>query len=744
MSMEGVRPPIGLLVGLMLLFAAACSGADTEGSIEPAPHSPPASAGPERAEFEAIAERLGASLNEYVGRGHLPKLEQFLQRPELTPEQRVALLIDLGWHQLRVGRVDQAVVNLEQATSEAEGLELPEQMKLQMQYTQGLAYLRQAEIQNCILRHNRDCCIFPLKGGGRHTEDEPARLARATFTAFLEHRPQDRTVPWLLNVLSMAVGDYPAAVPEAHRIPPEAFESEYRVERFLDVAPALKVDTFNQCGGVIAEDFDGDGLIDIATSTFDPGGSLTYYRNVGDGRFEDRSVAAGLQGQLGGLNVVGADYDNDHDVDILVLRGAWLRNQGRIRNSLLRNEGGGTFRDVTRAAGLAAPAHPTQAAAWGDFDNDGDLDLYIANESPQEDRRRHPSQLFRNNGDGTFTDVAEAAGVANHGYGKGVTAGDYDNDGDLDIYASNIGPNRLYRNEGEMKFVDVAPELGMTQPDRRSFATWFFDYDNDGWLDLFVAAYDATIGDVAADTIGKPFEATPPRLYRNNGDGTFRDVATEVGLNHAYLPMGANFGDIDNDGWLDIYLSTGDPGYETLMPNVMLRNDAGRRFQNVTTSEGPGHLQKGHGVAFADLDNDGDQDLYHQLGGFFPGDKFHNSLFANPGQGNRSVTVKLRGSSSNAAAVGARLKLVLATPGGPREVHRAVGAVSSFGGSPLRQEIGLGDATSIERLEVVWPTSGTRQLFEDVPMESMIRIVEGRDDYETIEPRSFDLLVGVR
>src|SRR6185295_5422391 len=238
-----------------------------------------------------------------------------------------------------------------------------------------------------------------------------------------------------------------------------------------------------------------------------------------------------------------------------------------------------------------------------------------------------PAQLYRNAGDGTFQDVARRAGVTNDRYAKGVAAGDFDNDGDLDLYVSNIGKNRLYRNDGNATFTDVAEAAGVTEPSGRSFAAWFFDYDNDGWLDLFVGAFDARVEDVAADYLGLPGQAHSPKLYHNERNGKFTDVAARMGLDHAWLPMGANFGDLDNDGWLDIYLATGDPDFQTLMPNVALRNDGGRRFQDVTTSAGLGHLQKGHGVAFADLDNDGDQDIYHQLGGFYPGDRFANALF---------------------------------------------------------------------------------------------------------------------
>ena len=189
------------------------------------------------------------------------------------------------------------------------------------------------------------------------------------------------------------------------------------------------------CGGAIVEDFDGDGLLDIVSSTFDIEGPLKYFRNQGDGTFEDRAAVSRLDDQLGGLNCVAADYDNDGDVDILVLRGAWLLHDGRIRNSLLRNEGDGTFFDVTSAAGLAGPAAPTQAAVWGDFDLDGDLDLYVGNETfGRGSSFDNPSQLFENLGDGTFRDIAPKAGVTNDIFSKGVTAGDDDNDGDPDLY----------------------------------------------------------------------------------------------------------------------------------------------------------------------------------------------------------------------------------------------------------------------------------------------------------------------
>ena len=684
---------------------------------------------PQKTEFLRIADRLDASVNPFVGRQQLAKVQQQLNQPGLPIQQAALLHHHLWWHQLRLGELEAATTTIQSITDMAEAQpNLPPEVLGKLHQNRALTFLRQAEITNCIQQHNRDCCIFPLQAGGVHSTKEPAIQARDDLFAKLKLNPEDLEAVWLLNLVSMAIGDYPDAVPEPFRIPPQAFQSEYDIKRFKDIAPALGIDTFNLCGGVIVDDMDNDGKLDIVTSTFDLRGPLTYYHNSKEGGFDDLSTESRLDDQLGGLNCIGADYDNDGDQDILVLRGAWLLDDGQIRNSLLRNNGDGTFTDVTRAAGLAEPAFPTQAAAWGDFDNDGDLDLYVGNESRLRGPSRrgdYPSQLFRNNGDGTFTDIALQAGVTNDRYAKGVTAGDYDNDGDLDIYVSNAGINRLYRNNGDGTFTDVALQLDVHEPQEASFATWFFDYNNDGWLDLFVAAYDCSLADITADYLGQEHKGVLPCLYENDGQGGFKNVATDRGLNHPYLPMGANFGDLDNDGFLDIYLTTGRPNFKTLVPNVMLRNDAGSRYQDVTTSGGFGHLQKGHGVAFADIDNDGDQDIYHQLGGFYPGDRYHNVLFENPGHGNHFLFVRTVGSTSNRSGMGARIRVTVRTASGQQTFHRAVGSVSSFGGSPLRQEIGLGQAEAIEHVEIHWPASDTTQTLRDVPLDAMIRVTEG-------------------
>ena len=230
-----------------------------------------------------------------------------------------------------------------------------------------------------------------------------------------------------------------------------------------------------------------------------------------------------------------------------------------------------------------------------------------------------------------------------------------------------------------------------------------------------------------------------PRLYLGDGQGGFREVAVQYGIGQATLPMGSNFGDLDNDGYLDYFLGTGYPGYEALLPNVMYRSVGGERFTNVTYAGGFGHLAKGHAVAFADIDNDGDQDVFEQLGGFYPQDAYFNALYENPGFGNHWIAIKLVGTQSNRAAIGARIRLEVESDGLRRSIYRHVGSGSSFGANPLRAEVGLGAASSVDLLEIYWPTSGQTQIFHDVLADRFIRITESTDRIEEMARRSFEL-----
>lgn len=591
----------------------------------------------------------------------------------------------------------------------------------------GVAAMRKGENENCLVNPSAERCLFPLRPGGHHHASAGAEAALGYFAEVLQAQPENIEVRWLLNLAAMLLGRFPDAVPERYRIPARALEPEGKMLRFTDVARSAGLGRPGIAGGTIVEDMDNDGLLDVVFSSVDYCEPLRLFRNLGNGRFEERTEAAGLSGQLGGLNLTSTDYNNDGWADIFVLRGGW---EIAMRNSLLRNNGDGTFTDVTREAGLSSGDHSSHHASWADFDNDGWLDVFVGHELT-------PSQLFRNRHDGTFEDVTARAGVGASAFTKGTAAGDYDGDGDIDLYVSNMwGDNSLYRNNGDGTFTDVAKTVGVHGP-FASFPTWFFDYDNDGRLDLFVSSYPTSLEEFARHYFGERTSAETLTLYRNLGDGRFENVSERVGLARAVPSMGSNFGDLDNDGFLDMYLGTGSPSYAALLPNLMFRNDGGRRFLDVTAGTATGHLQKGHGVAFADLDNDGDQDVVMNVGGAVPGDRYDEALFRNPGGfRNHWLVVRLVGERSNRPGLGARITARL--PGGALRM-REVTTGGSFGASSFAQHIGLGDASVVEELIVEWPASEIVQRFERVPADRAIEIQEGAREWKELPRRPFTI-----
>ncbi len=659
-----------------------------------------------------------------------------------SPQAHVETNFHLGVAELFLGNEREAIKRLSEAdelVSKMRGA--PPEVVNPLKFRLGVAYLRLGETENCRQHHSAESCILPIRGGGIHTLREGSTKALEYFGAVLRNAPAESQLYfealWLLNIAHMTLGQYPDAVPEQYIIPPQAFEAEEDFPRFVDIATPLGIDTVSLSGGAVGDDFDGDHYIDLLVSTSDAAGEMRFFRNSGDGTFVERTAEAGLNGLRGGLNMVQADYDNDGDVDVLVLRGAWFGAAGQHPNSLLRNEGDGAFVDVTFAAGLGQEHYPTQTATWADYDNDGDVDVYIGNESTDEFFA--PSQLFRNEGDGTFVDVTATAGVMNDQFTKAVVWGDYNHDRWPDLYVSNLGgPNRLYRNNGDGTFADVAAAVGVARP-LQSFPAWFWDYDNDGALDLFVAAYAAGVGEVAASYLGRPFkmERTRMRLYRGDGSGGLTEVGKEQNLLRPTKPMGANFGDIDNDGYLDFYLGTGDTDFNYLMPNLFYRNGGGRGFTDVTMAGGFGQLQKGHSVVFADFDNDGDQDVFAQTGGAYLGDRYNDGFYENPGFGSRWLAVKAVGTRSNRAAIGVRLRVDISEGGARRAVYKYVNSGGSFGANSLRQTIGLGEAERIERLEVYWPTTDLTQVFTGVPLDAFIEVVEGRENFTVLNLQPF-------
>jgi len=664
------------------------------------------------------------------------KYDQLRLNSPATREQalrKVSLEQSIGFLYMYEGKFLEAASWLERALETSRFPDVPTAIRKRLRAVLGIIAMRRGEIENCLECVGPSSCIFPIAHEAVHRNQAGSREAIKHFTAYLDESPRDLRVLWLLNIAYMTLGEYPEKVPPKYLIPIERFRSAMDVGRFENVAwrAGLGARGPNLAGGSIFDDFTGDGLPDLFTTSLDADLGASFFLNRGDGTFEDRSASAGLGDQVYALNVTRADFDNDGDLDVLLLRGGWEKP---MRLSLLKNNGSGVFDDVTVASGLAEPI-ASESAAWGDYDNDGWVDLFVCGEylppggDPSSDLGdpRNRCRLYRNQGDGTFRNVAPSAGITDERCAKGSAWGDYDGDGRLDLFVSNMGQEcRLYHNQGDGTFHDVAPELGVTGPSF-SFACWFWDYDNDGLLDLYVNDYRARVAEVLCSTLGLKIEGSSrPHLYHNLGSGTFREVSREVGLDRAMAPMGANFGDVDNDGFLDIYLGTGDMSYEGLDVNLMFKNVEGRHFADVTTSSGTGHLQKGHGVSFADWDCDGDLDLFVELGGATPGDQAYNALFQNPGHGRHWLKVKLVGTKTNRAALGSRIRVDFkSSDGQTRSIHRTVGNNSSFGGNSLVEMIGLGDANRVAELTISWPTSKTTQSFRDLAANQTFEITEG-------------------
>jgi hypothetical protein len=600
-----------------------------------------------------------------------------------------------------------------------------------------LAYLRLGERNNCIANHSMESCIFPIRGSGIYMDPSASRKSIALYSDILTQFPDDLDARWLINLAYMTIGEYPAKVPAAWLIPGlDTDTSSFKVKPFEDIAGSLHLNSFrNMSGGSIVDDFNNDGYLDIVTSSMGLDESIHYFQNNKDGTFKDVSEASGLSKIKGGLNIMQADYNNDGYVDILVLRGAWMQEFGKQPSSLLRNNGNGTFTDVTLESGLVTFS-PTQTGTWADFNNDGWLDLFIGNETTSPDHP-HPSELFINNRDGSFTEVAKKAGCDIVGFVKGVTSADYNNDGWPDIFISGLdGKKVLLKNKGATskipQFENATHEAGLDLDETFTFPTWFWDYDNDGWPDIFVCGYlfDGSLAKTsAAEALDKPLAGVSKMyLYHNNHDGTFREVSREVGLDRPVFAMGSNFGDIDNDGWLDMYLGTGNPDLKSLVPNRLFKNIGGKHFADVTNSSRLGNLQKGHGVAFADLDNDGDQDIFIEVGGPFKGDAYYNAFYLNPGQNNNNwISILLEGVHATRSGVGAKLAVTFTENGVKRTVYRDVNSGGSFGANPLRQQIGIGSATMVDELSVQWPAQGNTQIFKNLAPRQFIRIKEGDD-----------------
>jgi hypothetical protein len=524
--------------------------------------------------------------------------------------------------------------------------------------------------------------------------------------------------------------------------------------QFTNAVPAAGVDFHHVNGGTpdrhlleimgsggLFFDFDEDGWTDIFLVD---GGSLVdakvdataydrLYKNRGNGTFEDVSAASGIVHSPYGMGACAADYDNDGWTDL------YVTSVGP--NRLYHNEAGKRFSDVTARAGVAGSPVFSTSCAFVDVDRDGDVDLFVVNyvdaridnnvfcgDAAKKLRIYcHPLNfaplqdvLYRNNGNGTFTDVSREAGITQRGNGLGVVSGDYDDDGLPDIFVANdTTPNFLYHNEGRGTFKEVALPSGVAVASdgrpRAGMGTDFGDYDGDGDLDLFVTNHE-----LEAHT-----------LFRNLGKGLFEDVTLPSGVGPPTLPFvgfGAAFLDVDNDTDLDLAIVNGHvmnspshfrPGAKEAQRNLLLRNEGNGRFRDVSRQAGPGFAIESisRALAAADIDNDGDLDL------LVTNNAAAADLLLNGGtQGRNALLIRLVGTKSNRNASGARLRL---TAAGKTQVREVRAGSSYLGQHDLRVHFGLAQATAIDRLEIRWP-NGQTETVSNVAVNQIVTITEGK------------------
>ncbi len=501
-------------------------------------------------------------------------IERYVKQLQLHPQDSSARL-ELGRLYLKCGRYDDAVRELDQAAADPVILS----------------------------RARHESAVAHLRAG-------KFRLSVADAVEAMTSDPGDERARVNMWLASRPLGGYPATVPEAFRMELKAGYSPARVQ-FKNVAAEAGLDKICAGRGTAVFDFNNDGYLDLVVTAAHAG--CTLFRNNGDGTFTDVSIGSGLDTCTNAFVVIAGDYDNDGYVDLFVTRQGFYYGDC----ALYHNNGDGTFTNVTKAAGVETWG-PAYSASFVDYDCDGRLDLFVAFNLGGMFDRRVQNRLFHNNGDGTFTDVTAESGLHSVCTTIGSCWGDYNNDGYPDLFlSSGLGRPQLFRNNGDGTFTDVSKEAGLTEFIVGT-TCFFADYDNDGWLDIVQNAWSSHEDSIYTMRTGAgPNDGQHLVIYHNNRDGTFTAKTREIGLDGCWGTMSGNFGDVNNDGCLDLLLGNGSPRMDRMEPFVLLENRNGR-FSNTTFAAGLPFSGKSHGTNCADLFGDGRLSIIIAAGGAYP------------------------------------------------------------------------------------------------------------------------------
>lgn len=532
--------------------------------------------------------------------------------------------------------------------------------------------------------------------------------------------PTDVRYRWMLRTLILHAGQPESKIPEEFRLklPP----GDRATFQFRDATANSGAERLALGRGASWGDFDNDGREDILVGA--ERAPFCLFRNQGDGTFRDVAERLGLHDPVG-LGCYAAqfiDYDNDGFQDVFMTSNGW---GGGGRLFLFHNEGGTRFTDVTAASGLGAPVNAF-GASWADYDNDGRVDLAVAAgivDPEGGDRIR----LYHNDGNGKFREVGEQAGLTQKARWISLCWGDYDGDGRQDLLAASFdaGPF-LFRNLGDGRFEDVSVKAGIRN-ECAAYTPEFFDFDNDGNLDAFVSTYPSAylrVEDMIEGNLGRP-TPLPQRqlLFRNNGDGTFRNISEEAGITGWHGGMSSQVGDFDNDGFDEITIGTGNPALDWTEPKPLFHNNGKGQFTDIAQSAGLVHFGMLHGTVLADYDDSGNLSLFGSFGGFYWGTRETTKLYKNMGSGNSSLEVRLIGTRSNRDAIGAKVSAIA----GKRRIHKYVNGGNGFGVANSKViHLGLGREQRVEHLDIQWP-SGHKQSFRNIPAGQRIEIVEGME-----------------